>query len=391
LVLIPSSANSSALKGAIGSAVGKPKRFDERDTVFARNRSLPEGSEIYQKYYAAHPDRKGADSERRKKGGPVGRVGAIDNEHPLNVAMIDACFQMPPIFGIHAHANPNPDIPRLSLDPKRGAAVVKGFARHLGADLVGICRVNPDWAYSHRGEIFYGNRDDWGKEIEPPFPVAVVIATEMSAEFVGAGPHTPALLESSKNYAKGAFITTVLSRWFAAMGYRASAQHSRHYDLNLVPLAIDAGLGELGRFGYLITGKFGPRVRLFAVTTDMPLFPDSPIDLGVDAFCRRCLKCADACPSKSIPFGGKSISNGIRKWKLDAESCFNYWGKVGTDCSVCMGICPFSRPDRPIHRLARRLIRRSRPAQNILPYLDNFIYGRKWNVRPVPGWVDYRT
>jgi hypothetical protein len=36
------------------------------------------------------------------------------------------------------------------------------------------------------------------------------------------------------------------------MGNRAAAHHSRHYDLNMVPLAIDAGLGELGRFGYLI-------------------------------------------------------------------------------------------------------------------------------------------
>jgi epoxyqueuosine reductase QueG len=132
-----------------------------------------------------------------------------------------------------------------------------------------------------------------------------------------------AMLESAFNYGKGAFITTILSREFAGMGYRAAAQNSRHYDLNMVPLAIDAGLGELGRFGYLIADKLGPRVRLFAVTTDMPLAVDRPIDLGADGFCRRCVKCAESCPLKSIPAGGKTVVNGIEKWKLDAENCFD--------------------------------------------------------------------
>jgi reductive dehalogenase len=267
--------------------------------------------------------------------------------------------------------------------------IVKGFARRIGADLVGICRVNPAWAYSRRGEIFYGNWDDWGREIPEPLPYAVVVATEMDHENVGAGPHTPALFESACNYGKGAYLTTLLSRWFAGMGYRAVAQHSRRYDLNMVPLAIDAGLGELGRFGYLISDKFGPRVRLFAVTTDMPLAPDAPVDLGVEGFCRRCLKCADSCPSRSIPAGEKTVVRGIEKWKLNEETCFDYWAKVGTDCSICMGVCPYSRPNRGIHRLARRVIRRSRLAQAVFPAIDNFIYGKRWKPRPVKAWIDY--
>lgn len=45
---------------------------------------------------------------------------------------------------------------------------------------------------------------------------------------------------------------------------------------------MDAGLGELSRVGYLITKAFGPRVRLAAVTTNMPLVPDKPVDLGAE-------------------------------------------------------------------------------------------------------------
>jgi len=390
LLAIPGSGNARALAGAGGYVSGKFKRTDERDIVFARNRSLPPDSEIYRRYYEEHPEKETRDAERRRRGGPTGRTGAIDNGHRPNVAMIASNFDLPPVFSALAHAEPAADIPPEALAPDRASAILKNFARHLGADIVGVCQVDPRWAYSHRGEIFFGNWDDWGLELPAPLPFGVVIGTEMDHANVAAGPHTPALMESAHNYAKGAFIATLLARWFGHMGYRAVAHHSRHYDLNMVPLAIDAGLGELGRFGYLISDKFGPRVRLFAVTTDMALAPDKPVDLGVEEFCRRCMKCADSCPSKSIPRGEKTVGNGVEKWQLDAESCFDYWAKVGTDCSVCMGVCPFSRPNRSIHRLVRRLLRRSDIARRFFPSIDNFIYGKRWKPRPPADWVDFR-
>ena len=39
------------------------------------------------------------------------------------------------------------------------------------------------------------------------------------------------------------------------------ANHFRHYDLVLSPLAADAGLGEVGRIGYLMTKEFSERLR----------------------------------------------------------------------------------------------------------------------------------
>ncbi len=387
LFLIPGKPNPRALKGAEGYMVGPVNRFDERDIVFARNRSLPPGSEVYRRYYEQHPDREAFDARRREKGGPIGRPGAIDGGHPPNVAMILASFALPGFLAAQAQVAPDPAKTSLSMDPREVSEIVKGFARHLGAALVGICRVNPLWAYSHRGEIFYGNWEDWGKEIGDPLPYAVVIATEMDLENVGAGPHTPALVESSANYALGAYITTILAQWFGGLGYRAVAHHNRHYDLLLVPLAVDAGLGELGRHGYLVADQLGPRVRLFAVTTDMPLQSDRPIDRGVEAFCLVCKKCASACPSRSIPLEGMTVQNGLERWKLNEETCFEYWGKVGTDCSVCMGICPFSRPNRTVHRIVKWLLPRSYLAQRLLPHLDNWVYGRKWKPRAVAPWV----
>ncbi len=387
IFLLPGRPNTRALKGSAGFLVGRAARPDERDVVFARNRSLPPGSDVYRRYYEMHPEREAGDARRRAAGGPLARMGAIDREHPPNVAMIRSLFAMPGFLGPQAQPPPAPA--KTEIDPARATRILKGLARHLGADLVGICRVNPRWAYSHRGEIFYDNWDDWGREIADPLPFAVVIATEMDSCNVAGAPHTPAVVETGVNYAKGAFITTELALWLAALGYRAVAHHSRHYDLLMVPLAIDAGLGEYGRLGYLIADRFGPRVRLFAVTTELPLVPDRPVDLGAEVFCERCLKCAECCPSRSIPTGKKTVLNGLERWKLNAETCFDYWGKVGTDCSVCMGVCPFSRPNRSVHRLIRWVLKRSALARRLLPPVDNLIYGRKWRSRKVPGWIRY--
>jgi len=389
ICLFPVKPNQRALKGSMEYVVEDFKRFDERDIVFARNRSLQPDSEVYRRYYEAHPEKEKKDAERRAKGGPLGEIGAIDKGYSPNVSMIKANFELPVILGPYAQADPDPESTRVTIDPMKMTKIVKGFAKHLGADLVGICKVNPMWTYSHRGEIFYNNWDEWGNEISDPLPYAVVIATEMDHKNVGAGPHSPALVESAGNYALGAFITTVLAKWFASMGYKAVAQHSRHYDMQMVPLAIDAGLGELGRFGYLIADKYGPRVRLFSTTTDIPLVSDKPVDLGVEGFCKRCLKCADSCPSKSISNGDKIIFNGVKKWKLNEETCFDYWSRVGTDCSICMGVCPFSRPNRTIHRLVKWILSRSSLAQNVFPYIDNFVYGKKWRSRRVPEWISY--
>lgn len=388
-MLIPGPGDFKAKAGVDGYVVGPVERFDERDQVFARNRSLIPDTNAYRRYYKMRPDLKETDDRRRAMGGNVGQPGSIDSGYVPNVAMMNAAFGMPPMLGPYAAPRPDPQAKTYSMDPAPAAAVAKGFALHLGADLVGVARTDSRWVYSHRGEIFYDNWDDWGAKLPDPLPYALVFAVEMTHPEVAAAPHTPTVVESAVSYAKGAYISTVLAHWFTGMGYQAEADHSRHYTSLMVPLAIQAGLGEYGRLGYLITGRFGPRVRLFVVTTDMPLAEDRPVDLGVDAFCRVCKKCAESCPSKSLPLGGKETVRGVKKWAMSAESCYRYWALVGTDCSVCMAVCPFARPDTLLHRLVRRMVKRSNIARNVLPYVDNFLYGRRWKPRQAPEWIDY--
>jgi ferredoxin len=90
-----------------------------------------------------------------------------------------------------------------------------------------------------------------------------------------------------------------------------------------------------------------------------------------------CKKCAENCPSRSIPFGDReSVGRGLR-WKIDAESCFGYWCAVGTDCGRCMTVCPYSHPDNAAHNLVRWAIQRSGVARRLLLRMDDLFYGRR--------------
>jgi epoxyqueuosine reductase QueG len=145
----------------------------------------------------------------------------------------------------------------------------------------------------------------------------------------------------------------------------------------LPPVAHAAGLGELGRMGYLISPRFGARIRLGAVTTDLPLIPDRPVVFGVQDFCSACRKCAVNCPSGAIPAEGKEWVRGVEKWQLGIEKCLHYWRVLGTDCGLCMKVCPYSHPPSFVHNLVRCGIGRSAFARKVSIWGDDLLYGRK--------------
>lgn len=113
-----------------------------------------------------------------------------------------------------------------------------------------------------------------------------------------------------------------------------------NYQVILPPVAVDAGLGELARHGIVITEEYGSAIKIAAVTTDMPLVNDKPVDLGVDEFCRECRLCAEYRPVSAIPKAEKTAVRGVRKWKINDTACYSYWRRVGTDCGICLAVCP---------------------------------------------------
>jgi epoxyqueuosine reductase QueG len=170
-------------------------------------------------------------------------------------------------------------------------------------------------------------------------------------------------------------------------GYSARAHHLNNYQVFGVPVAVDCGLGELSRAGYLLTKEFGLGLRLAVVTTDMPLAHDTPIDSGVQLYCNTCRVCAEACPIGAIPPGDKVESNGVRKWKLDEERCYRYWQAAGTDCGLCMIACPWIKPRTWFHRTMAELAAVPGPHQALMTQAHKLIYG-KFQGAPRPGFID---
>ncbi|MCJ7716385.1 MAG: 4Fe-4S dicluster domain-containing protein, partial [Anaerolineales bacterium] len=153
-------------------------------------------------------------------------------------------------------------------------------------------------------------------------------------------------MESGRQYVESARVAVQLAAAIRSLGYPARAHIDGNYRVIAPLVARDAMLGEIGRMGILMTPRQGPRVRLGVVTTDLPLIPDKvQPDESFIYFCGICKKCADNCPSQSIPHETRKEDNGVLRWKINPESCYNYWTIIGTDCGRCMAVCPFSHPD----------------------------------------------
>ncbi len=223
-------------------------------------------------------------------------------------------------------------------DAGANADAVKALAHHLGADMVGVCRI-PDYAwYSHRGD---------GTPIQPYHRYAVVILLDQGYETMegASGDDWISGAQSMRAYMRGAQIAGILAEHIRSLGHGARSQTNRDSDVLHIPLVLHAGLGEMSRIGELVLNPFvGPRFKSVVVTTDLPLTPDRHIDFGLQDFCSKCTKCARECPCAAIPFGDKIMFNGYETWKPDVERCTKYrLGNLrGSACGRCMKTCPFN-------------------------------------------------
>ena len=264
----------------------------------------------------------------------------------------------------------------VKASPEQMSRNIKRAARYFGADLVGICQVHPNWVYSHEFNTI--TREHYPMELPEGCHNVVVLAIAMDYEGVQMSPTPVGGGIVGFGYSMMAFVANLMATFIRGLGYRAIPSGN---DTALsVPLAMAAGLGEMGRLGFLITEKFGPRVRLCKIFTDLPLSYDTYRPFGVKEFCEVCKKCATKCPGQAIPHGdmtteGHNISNqsGILKWYVNAEKCFAFWAKNRSDCANCIRVCPFNKPSGVIHDLSRAIIRKTPLLNRFLLRIDDIL------------------
>ena len=308
-------------------------RYDERDTVFSRMFELHPGTAEYDRYYDAHPEREEQDRKLREHTGGVFADRAAEQSH------IDSVFglisELRQFAGHGSGGREGADA--LELSPSEASRRLKKAAESLGALKTGIAPMDRRWVYSVRGRGRH-----YGKAVSGYLPNIIVFAVEMDEAAVNRAPAVEESVEVVHAYLRAAVTALAVKRIINGWGYRAVCHMDGESEVVMPPAAEAAGLGSIGLHGLLVTPEAGPRVRLSAVSTDLPLEPDSGSKFTVRNFCRSCGKCAEICPSESIrPYG--AYQDGER-FVIDHESCFGLWREMATDCGVCLAACPFSHP-----------------------------------------------
>ncbi|RXH54572.1 4Fe-4S dicluster domain-containing protein [Granulicella sibirica] len=197
-----------------------------------------------------------------------------------------------------------------------------------------------------------------GYTVEEPWVIVLALAHNYdrlkevpSDETNGVG-----VVDIGDQYARGTRSSYGLANWIRSQGYNAHAYPGPSANaLVLIPPAIAAGLGELGKHGSLISRHFGSGVRLAGVTTDMPLVASGSSRFGADDFCKSCQVCTRACPPGAIS-EEKQMVRGMERWYVDFDKCIPYFAEAAS-CGICIAECPWTRPDvRPklLATMARR-------------------------------------
>ncbi|HUB51626.1 MAG TPA: 4Fe-4S dicluster domain-containing protein [Terracidiphilus sp.] len=302
----------------------------------------------------------------RTSGNPINGLGETEErrptpffwhppeQHPFGELQIAARTRMRQCPGYDKAFGPARDHPPLI--PVAGArkegtaeefsAGVEAFALAHEADGIGITPMDPLYVFE-------------GYQIDEPWVVILALAHDYerlkqvpSDETNGEG-----ICDVGDRYAQGTRSSFALANWIRSQGYNAWAFPGPSADaLLLIPPAVAAGLGELGKHGSMISRHFGSGVRLAGVTTDMPLIATEPDRFGGDEFCANCQVCTRACPADAIS-EKKQMVRGVERWYVDFDKCIPAFTDLA-GCAVCIAECPWTRPAvRPklLATMARRM------------------------------------
>ncbi len=243
---------------------------------------------------------------------------------------------------------------RTETDPDKLTPAIKHAAKLYGACLVGVAELDARWVYERQvGKRFIFDNVEVPLERNGTLVIpnsvnkAVVMAVEMDKALIQQCPGAGVSAGTDLGYSKMGIASISLAECIRGLGYNAIPCMN---DTALsIPLAISAGLGQLGRNGMLITTDYGSCIRLCKVLTDMPLNTDKPVDFGLTEFCNQCLVCAEACPAHAISFSDRKMKGynennnpGVKKWYIQAEQCLQAWLDNGIYCAQCIAVCPYT-------------------------------------------------
>ena len=218
--------------------------------------------------------------------------------------------------------------------PAAASAHLKAKAREFGADITGICEIEPSDVYQ-------------GRTVTERFAIAV--GQRMRWREFQVVPSRESAIECLRVYFTLGETVIQLAAYVRSLGYACTVEHPiGDSDLLHIPIGLKAGFGELGRHGSIIHPVLGPLFRMGSVATSIDLATDAPIDAGIARFCDHCLACRKYCPADAIPDHRSPQAGpdhlGYDRYVVDTGRCFPYFAKHQY-CSICLPVCVYNHKE----------------------------------------------
>jgi epoxyqueuosine reductase len=214
-----------------------------------------------------------------------------------------------------------------TLDAVSLSAQVRARASELGLSTVGFAPYDQKYTFAPYQADWHG-------------PTVIVCMLEQNYEATQRIPSTVASDAADSCYSNLMQRAAKLAGYLTDLGYRAHATTTEgiavvhHY-------AVQAGLGQMGINGQLLTPAAGSRCRLSLILTDAPVANDEPRDFGIPKICDACKICVRRCPAGAIP-ARRTWHRGVEKAVLNEARCLPTIVQ-SHGCGICMKVCPVQK------------------------------------------------
>ncbi|HEY1972232.1 MAG TPA: 4Fe-4S dicluster domain-containing protein [Pseudonocardia sp.] len=225
-----------------------------------------------------------------------------------------------------ARSAPKADVP-AALAPPELSRLIREEARRLGISQIGFTRADPRYT-------FQGAPDPGDTNI-------IVCVLEQDYAATQTAPSSRAERSAMMAYAALESREADLVRFILGLGYFARPNGFGSLEGIAIHYGEQAGLGQLGLNGQLLTPAAGSRARLALITTDAPVELGHPVDYGVPRLCDQCQLCVRRCPPGAIP-NVRKPKRGVVKASIKPERCLPVVAQTH-GCAVCMKVCPVQR------------------------------------------------